>query len=235
MTPRRRSRAGERGFTLVEMLVCLALLALVGTVMGVVFSVGIRAIVAPGASKDRLTAASDAIAVQQILSTDVQRATCIALQTSASPDPSSAAPGPFGSCAHEPSPFQGECPSASDTGLLCLEWPDLTTADQCDVVVYTLGAQQVTRTTWLGGTSAGAVSYPVVVTPGAVVTPSAPSTPEGTAPAASAGAWPVELGVTVTSANAQLTHPPSVSLDLQPLATVAWPTDPVSGTSTGPC
>jgi hypothetical protein len=89
------------------------------------------------------------------------------------------------------------------------------------VAIYTLGAQQVSRTAWLGGTAAGTISYPVVVTPDA---PSAP-----------AGAWPVELEVTVTSASAQLANPPSVSLDLQPLATVAWPTDPVSDASTGPC
>jgi hypothetical protein len=45
----------------------------------------------------------------------------------------------------------------------------------------------------------------------------------------------VELEVTVTGTGAQLVNPPSVTLDLQPLATVAWPTDPVSDASTGPC
>lgn len=210
MTARRASRTGERGFTLVEVLVCLALLAIVGAVMGVVFTVGMRSILAPGASRDRLTAASDAISVQQLLSTDVRRATCIAV-------PSATSSETFGSCVAETSPFQGECSSTE----LCLEWPDLTAADQCDVAIYGLGAQQVTRTVWLAGAPSGAVSYPVVVTP------SAPSAP--------AGAWPVELEVTVTSTGAQLVNPPSVSLDLQPLATVAWPTDPVSAASTGPC
>ena len=59
-----RSRAGERGFTLVEVLVSLALLSIIGTVMGGVFSVGMSAILAPGASRDRLASASDAIAIQ---------------------------------------------------------------------------------------------------------------------------------------------------------------------------
>jgi prepilin-type N-terminal cleavage/methylation domain-containing protein len=243
VTARRGSRTGERGFTLVEMLVCLALLALIGTVMGIVFSVGLRAIVAPGASKDRLAASSDAIAVQQLLSTDVNRASCIAVAPA-----SGGSLNPYGSCAAETSPFQGDCSdsasgsgsdsdsgsgSGSGTALLCLEWPDLTTATQCDVAVYTLGSQQVTRTAWLGAASAGSVSYPVTVAPSApvVVTPTA--TPA--APSAPGFAWPVELEITVTSADAQLINPPSLSLDLQPLATAVWPTDPVSDASTGPC
>jgi prepilin-type N-terminal cleavage/methylation domain-containing protein len=207
VTPRRGSRAGERGFTLVEVLVSMALLAIIGTVMGAVSSVGMRAILVPGASRDRLAAASDAIGVQQLLSTDVHRATCISI-------PSATSPGLFGSCEHETSPFQGEC-SVSE---LCLEWPDLTAAGQCDVAIYSLGAQQVSRAEWLGGTEAATISYPVVVTP-----------------SARSGAWPMELEVTVTSPNARLANPPSVTLDLQPLATVAWPTDPVSDASSGPC
>ncbi len=36
MTARRASRTGERGFTLVEVLVCLALLAIIGAVIGAI-------------------------------------------------------------------------------------------------------------------------------------------------------------------------------------------------------
>src|ERR1017187_9919661 len=126
-----RSRAGERGFTLVEVLVSLALLSIIGTVMGVVFSVGMSAIMAPGASRDRLASASDAIAIQQLLAQDVDRATCMQL-----PSSGVSSPAVYGSCAWE-SPsvqFDGQCSSSE----LCVEWPDLATANQCDMSVYAL-------------------------------------------------------------------------------------------------
>jgi prepilin-type N-terminal cleavage/methylation domain-containing protein len=215
VTPRRGSRAGERGFTLVELLVCLALLAIVGSVMGVVFTVGMRAILAPGASRDRLTAASDAISVQQLLSTDVHRATCIQFPSG----------GAYGSCAAEGAsvPFEGDCGDSD----LCFEWSDLVTANQCDVALYALSP--LSRSEWLGSSESGTASYPVTVTP------TYPSEPAGAWAGPGAGTWPVSVDVTVTSSNASLNNPSAVTLDLQPLATEPWPTDPLTSASTGPC
>ena len=202
-----RSRAGERGFTLVEVLVSLALLSIIGTVMGVVFSVGMSAIIAPGASRDRLASASDAIAIQQLLAEDIDRATCIQVPSS----------GVYGSCAtRSPSAqFGGQCTSSD----LCVEWPDLATPNQCDGALYALSpalarlglaAPRAEHTTYL---EAATVSLTF----------------------GGAGAWPIGLGITVTSTNSRLANPPKLSFDLQPLATHPWPTDPVSDAGTGPC
>ncbi len=139
------SRAGERGFTLVEVLVSMALLSIIGTVIGVVFSVGMSAILSPGASRDRLASASDAIAIQQLLAQDVHRATCVQVPSS----------GVYGSCAAETpsSQFDGQCTSSE----LCIEWPDLATPGQCDMALYTLSP--VSRSAWSGGTEGGATTY----------------------------------------------------------------------------
>ncbi|MGP8161006.1 MAG: type II secretion system protein J [Candidatus Dormibacteria bacterium] len=201
------SRAGERGFTLVEVLVSMALLSIIGTVIGVVFSVGMSAILSPGASRDRLASASDAIAIQQLLAQDVHRATCVQVPSS----------GVYGSCAAETpsSQFDGQCTSSE----LCIEWPDLATPGQCDMALYTLSP--VSRSAWSGGTEGGATTYMESLT--ASLTSGA------------AGSWPVVLDLSVTSTNSHLANPPTLTFDLQPLATKPWPTDPVSDTGTSPC
>lgn len=203
-----RSRPGQDGFTLVEVLVSLALLSIIGTVMGVVFSVGMSAILAPGASRDRLVSASDAIAIQQLLAQDLDRATCIQVPSS----------GVYGSCAKEsPSAqFDGQCTSLSE---LCVEWPDLATPKQCDMALYALSP--VSRSTWFGGTEGGTTTYLET----AIVNLTS----------ATAGSWPIGLGFEVTSTNSHLANPPTLSFDLHPLATEPWPTDPVTDAGTGPC
>jgi prepilin-type N-terminal cleavage/methylation domain-containing protein len=216
----RPTRAGQRGFTLVEVLVSVALLSIVATVLAVVFSLGMRTILAPGASQDRLDAASNAIAFEQPLIQDVQRASCIHF-----PDISQYSEG----CDGESAPFQhqqGQC--SGDVNVLCLEWPDLVNSGRCDMALYILSTNPISRIAWQGS-SETATSFPGV----AIKVLSTSGSP------------PVGLEVLVTSDGplpasppaSPLANPPSVTLHLQALAS-PWPTlsaAPSAGVSTSPC
>jgi prepilin-type N-terminal cleavage/methylation domain-containing protein len=221
VTRHARTRVGERGFTLVEVLVSLALLTIIGTVVGVVFSIGMRTILAPGASQDRLAAASNAIAFEEPLTEDMHRASCIYF-----PNVQQDA----GSCdgtnnVH----FQSDCGAGS--GLLCIEWPDLAAnTTQCDVALYDLSAIPVYRQEWVGSTAVY-TSFPGVSV-----------TILGTSPGP-----PLELDVKVTSSGPHPASPPAsplandppLTLDLQSL-TDLWPTLPPSAAPapavfTSPC
>jgi len=212
-----RHRARERGFTLLEVLVSMALLGIIGAALGIVFSLGMRTILAPGASQDRLVAASDAIAFEQPLIQDAQRASCIQL-----PDDSQVP----AACDVGKQPFQGRCSGSAE--MLCIEWPDLVNFDQCNVAVYALSSTPVSRSAWDGSTETS-TSFPGVTVK----------------VLGTSGSPPAGLDVRVTSDGplpasppaSPLANPPSVILDLQPLAS-AWPTlppSPAPGVSTSPC
>ena len=216
MRRRSTSRAGERGFTLVEVLVSLALLGIVGTVLGVVFSIGMRPLLAPGASQDRLGAASYAIAIEQPLTEDVHRASCI--QYSGNP--------PVGSCYLPTLPNQAICSS----GPLCIWWPDLANSDQCDMALYTLSPNPGSRQEYSGSTET-ATTFPGVT----VMIKSTSVSP--------LGALGMDVGITSEGPHparppaSPLANPPTVTLDLQSLADVwpALPPSPSAGVSTSPC
>ena len=201
MSRRPRSRDGERGFTLVEVLVSMALLAIVGALMVVIFGVGMRAILAPGASQDRLRAASNTMTLEQLLSEDVDRATCIQVSGDW-----------YGGCSNIQ--LNGSCASAA----VCIGWPDLAIAGQCDATTYAFSSSstQVSRAEWSGANSKSTITVDQV---GLSVTPAFPG-------------WPVELYIKVTSTDAQLANPPTLRLQLWPLAKQTWPNN---GGSDSPC
>jgi prepilin-type N-terminal cleavage/methylation domain-containing protein len=75
----REGRPDEHGFTLIETLVSLALLALIAGVLGTVYTVGLRAL-APGGPTARLGGADDFMVLEQTLGRDGSRAGCIQMQ-----------------------------------------------------------------------------------------------------------------------------------------------------------
>lgn len=215
MTPRRARAArrrdrGEGGFTLVEALISLAILSLVSGVIGIVFSVGVRSILSPGAADSRLAASSNLLLLQELLSKDVQRAACVA--TSASQ-------------------VLGDCDrvlSHCETGgtwvpadQVCVAWPEIMESGSppsptasCQVIAYAVPvAGRVERELWSGssapteqtlGSSRAEVSLSAVLT--------------GGGPGQPLGSLRVTLSTRVPSP-AMLANPPRASFTLQPLAT----------------
>jgi prepilin-type N-terminal cleavage/methylation domain-containing protein len=219
VTRQAKYRARERGFTLVEVLVSMALLGIIGAALGIVFSLGMRTILAPGASQDRLVAASDTIAFEQPFIQDVQRASCIHFPGN---------PQYSDGCAGESVPFQAQQAQCSGRStLLCLEWPDLVSSGQCDMALYALSTNPVSRIAWEGSTETSTSFSGVTVQ---ILSTS--------------GSQPAGLDVLVTSDGplpasppaTALANPPSITLDLQTLS-AAWPTLPPSPStvSTSPC
>jgi len=148
VTRRSPRRNGERGFTLVEVLVSLALLVVISTIIAVVFSVGMHALLAPGASEDRLTASSEGIALEQVLTEDVHRATCVKYAQ---------APSSYGNCAGDF--FNGQCPGSAN--VLCIGWPD--SGGGCGMAVYSLSTTPATRSSGVvGGAPLVTTDYPAV-------------------------------------------------------------------------
>src|SRR6266516_1911123 len=130
MMPRARSlarkhRTRESGLTLMELLVSLAVLGIIGGVVGTAFSVGLIAL-GKGGAGERVTGAGDQARFEQLLGQDVTRAACVQ------------APGlgPYGSCSagFRNAPITSTCSAAS----LCVAWPENASATwSCHVAAYT--------------------------------------------------------------------------------------------------
>ena len=136
-SPHRR----QAGFTLVELLVTIAVLAAIGGVAATAFSAGLRSLGTGGAG-DRLTSAHDTLVFEQQLSRDVSRAQCITQPPTTYPNGTP----PPASCVTL-------FPKVSCTGAtLCIGWPQLSD-NSCHVAVYSQpGAGKVmTRTEWVAG------------------------------------------------------------------------------------
>jgi prepilin-type N-terminal cleavage/methylation domain-containing protein len=188
----RTARAQQRGFTLVEALVSLALLAVMGVALGLVTNLGFRTLMAPGAASDRFAAVSGQMALAELLPLDVHQATCLEVpQLSLVPS---------GNCGPL---FATRC---SPSALLCTEAFDPQSAE-CRLAVYVSSpANGVSRTVWANGSqqTVQVAASPVRVR-ASIANPS--------------GSWFGELDLSIASVAPSLSNPPTTVLELQPLST----------------
>lgn len=199
-SPRRSLRGSERGLTLVEMLVVLAIVAVIAGSIGAVFSVGLQVVSATG-PQARLLDAHDLQILEQDLGRDGARAACIQLPSGTH----------YGSCSHQ---FNSIAPTECTSSVLCIGWPQVSSG-LCHVAAYGVGANvKAVRSeyTYSGGTistissDALARSVPVTITPGTVV----PVTPAG-----EGYTWVHALPITI--AGTMSVNPPTQTLTLQPV------------------
>jgi prepilin-type N-terminal cleavage/methylation domain-containing protein len=119
---KRPQRAGERGFTLIEVVVSIAILAVIGSIIATVFGVGVQ-VVAKGGPKDRLTGAHDFMVLEQTLGKDAARAACVQVADTV-----------YGgtTCA---SSFGHKEIACGSSAVLCIGWPDVGESS-CHVAAY---------------------------------------------------------------------------------------------------
>jgi prepilin-type N-terminal cleavage/methylation domain-containing protein len=138
---RRRRHRRHSGFTLIEIMVSLALLALIGGSITAVTAVGIRT-VGPGGAGHRLTGDHDLIALEQMLGKDIGRAECVY-----EPPTASAIYSTTGEC-KSTGPAHSYCTSppslpAGATVLFCTAWSQYWetpapagTSGSCHIAAY---------------------------------------------------------------------------------------------------
>jgi prepilin-type N-terminal cleavage/methylation domain-containing protein len=185
----RSLRRDEHGMTLIELLVSVALLALLTGAVAAAVSIGYRTF-GPGGVTDRQQVATDVSVVQKSIATDIDRASCVVI-------PHSPAALVYGGC--DGSYVQSDCTAA----VLCVGWPDFTSGvASCRVAVYQSVSSQVWRQDFiktaaqtrahLGGNPQG--TSPLTVSAAAIPTV--------------AGSWVKAVAVTITSGNTKLKNPP---------------------------
>ncbi len=131
---KRRTRPTEQGFTLIEILVSLSILAIIAGAIAAAFSVGL-ATLTPGGPQARLAGAHDLAFLEQILGKDGARAACITVNSSVYGQTPT-------TCASTTGYGQTAC-AAGGPALLCFAWPVLGTQgpnfldSSCDIAVYT--------------------------------------------------------------------------------------------------
>lgn len=140
-------RRRQRGFTLTEVLISIALLALVGASLAGAFGVGLR-VLGPGGAQASLQTNNDVLAFEQQIGADVARASCLAAGSTLLPS---------GGCSTFETTVGGSpskrCPVAYQ---FCVGW--YAPGNTCHAIVY--ASKSNGSSSWIErrdlGTSSGA-------------------------------------------------------------------------------
>jgi prepilin-type N-terminal cleavage/methylation domain-containing protein len=197
-----RSRhRGERGLTLIELIVSMALTAVLAGAIAAVFAIGLR-LLGPGGPTDRLSGAHDLMVFEQTLGKDGSRAACVQVGATKK-----------GSCANGYIQVSG---CANYSTLACFGWPQVSDST-CHVAKYTTSGPDsshlaVTRTEFsVAGVVASQVSLVHLTTTKDTVKVTATFGPIS-------GPWTPPLSVAITPTTNGLTSEPTTTLTLHPVA-----------------
>lgn len=202
-TRKRLGRHAEQGFTLIEVIVSIAILAVIGGAIAAIFSVGL-ATLRPGGPQTRLLGAHDLMVLEQKLGQDGARAACIQVHGVR-----------YGSCANGFNKVivNGDCPTAA----LCFGWPQVSDFS-CHVAVYSVGTSTNATRVEYTVSSSGTVS---VITAEFLAREEPVSLQAGSVPpwypAGETYPWIRTLPMTITATG--VLRGPSQTLTLHPIAT----------------
>jgi prepilin-type N-terminal cleavage/methylation domain-containing protein len=221
--PRRRARSGQSGFTLVELLVSVIILALIGVSIAAAFTVGFHVLGNRG-DQVALAGSNDVLAFEQQLGRDIARADCLA--ASGQTTIPIYATGVRG-CQHSVNNSPTVCqPSGYQ---LCLSWY-LPGSKPCHTITYKGGSGFVNRVDTLVDPLTGTTTKNTQISTGDLSL-SASWTP--TATATSGNTWTTLVSVQVTQLLAGARNPVSTTFRVVPMVD-----DPLAfppGSVTPPC
>lgn len=223
---RRVVRQGEAGVTLIELVVSMAILALIGASIAGAFAIGFRT-VGTGQSPAKLTGSNDVLAFEQQIGRDINRAVCLSA-------PSQTAI-PTGGCLSSVSKPAGSTCGPAGTYLLCLAWYQ-GGSPTCHTVTFKQAAGQTnilrtdlnSTTQVTSETRISTGDYNVTATWSPAVTTTAPNGGLGTYK------WTRSVIIGLTQQGSRIASPIAVAnFDLTPLA--ADPLSPAVPGGSIPC